>query len=108
MTTPPKHVQEFPPSREDLDTMIGAVSHIHLPSAVTGYAIWIFKLSLATAKGAGECEVRVQNLNAMVIGISHIHLIVTSIECDDSGMKKLQVSIAFSPHGHPLSNTLTS
>ena len=48
--------------------MVVSVGHIHLPSAVTGYTTWITELSFATAllaKGAGEGEVRVQDLNMM-------------------------------------------
>ena len=84
LTTPPKHPQELPLSCEDLDAMVVSVSHIHLPSAVTGYTTWTIKLSLATAflpKGAGEGEVRVQDLNMMIPITSNIHLVVASVEC---------------------------
>ena len=62
--------------------------------------MWAIKLSLATAalpEDAEEIEVKVQNLNTIVIGICHIHLIITSIERNANGIRKLQVSTAAIP-----------
>ena len=67
---PQTYFPNFPTNGcEDLDPVVVEVSHIHLPSAVTGYTMWKFKLSIATAsipEGGGESKVKVQNLNTMV------------------------------------------
>jgi hypothetical protein len=81
--------------------MVTLVSHVHIPSSVTGYATWITKLSLAAAllpKGAGEGEVRVQNLNTVIVSVPHIDLVIASIKCNASGIKKLQTSTALGTH----------
>ena len=59
LALPLKHPQKLPLGCEDLDAMVIPVSDIHIPSIVTGYTKWVFKLSLAIAKGAEEAEVRV-------------------------------------------------
>jgi hypothetical protein len=59
--------------------------------------MWMTKLSLATAllpKGAGEGEVRVQNLNTVIASVPHINLVIASIKCNASGIRKVQMSTA--------------
>jgi hypothetical protein len=76
-------------------------SYVHVPSAVTGYAAWTTKLSLAAAilpKGAEEGEVRVQNLNTVIVSVPHIDLVIASIKCNASGIRKLQMSTALGTH----------
>jgi hypothetical protein len=101
LTTPPKHLQMLPIGCEDLNAMVTPLSHIHIPSVVTGYAMWTTKLSFATTllpKGAEEGEVRVQNLNTVIVSVPHIDLVIASIKCNASGTRKLQVSTALSTH----------
>jgi hypothetical protein len=82
LPTPPKHPQILPFSSKDLDT---TVSHLHLPGTVAGYAVWITKLSCATAlppKGTGEGEVGIQNLNTVITNVSHIDLVIAGTKCN--------------------------
>jgi hypothetical protein len=75
--------------------MVIIVGHVHLPSAVTGYAAWCIELSFATVtppKGPGEGEVRVKNLDSMITRLPHIDLVIASIKCNASGKRKLQTS----------------
>jgi hypothetical protein len=77
--------------------MVIMVGHVHLSSAVAGYAVWCIELSCATAtypKGAGEGEVRVKNLDSMIITVPHIDLVIASIKCNASGKRKLETSTA--------------
>jgi hypothetical protein len=81
--------------------MVITVSHVHIPNSVTGYATWITKLFLSDAllpKGAGEGEVRVQNLNTVIVSVPHIDLVIASIKCNASGIRKLQMSTALGTH----------
>ena len=63
---PPNLPQKSSLCCEHLNTMVASISHIHIPSAVTCHIPGVMELSIVTAftaKAAGECQVRVQNLN---------------------------------------------
>ena len=93
----PESSHKFPRGCEDLDAMVASVSHIYLPSAVTGYITRISIASASSPKSAGVGEVRVQNLNTVVIVLCNVYLLVTSIECHTTRVRELQTSIPFHP-----------
>ena len=76
----PKHPQKPSLSCEDLDAVVTAVSYIHLPAAVTGYAPRGVKLPQATtmfSKGAEETEVRIQDADVIIsIHYTYIFLLL--------------------------------
>ena len=79
LTIRPKHPQELPCGCEYLDSIVRTVGHIDIPSAVTSYATWEIKftfISTTLSKGAVVGEVRVQNLDTMIVLIHYIHLVI--------------------------------
>ncbi len=75
--------QQLTTRTEDLDSVVAEVSYIDIPSPVYCYAIGKLKLSWATAFAAnrtGEGQVNVQDLDSVVISITHVDLLVGGVE----------------------------
>ncbi len=84
--------QKLTTRTEDLDSIVEAVGYIDVPSPVYCYTLRRMKLSWATAiaaKRTGEGQVTVQDLDSVVVCITHVDLLVGGIECDRTWCVKL-------------------
>ena len=96
---------KFPQKRtlccEHLNAVVFKVSYIHIPTAIKRYTPGMFELSVAAAaatKAAGECHVRVQNLNAMIAIVCYVYFLVVLVDGDAPSEVEFQILAASLTH----------